>query len=76
MIEIDFGKLRSCLAQIGCKDVESVIDWFDTSIDEQDTMQRANYCYAQLAEMLNRCFNDEMEANADSLAHAKEPQHD
>jgi hypothetical protein len=69
---IDFGVLRSCLAQIGCADVEAVVDWFDANVDEQDTMRRADGCYVALAEILNRCYTDEQEANADSLAHAAE----
>jgi hypothetical protein len=72
-IEIDFGVLRSCLQQRGA-DTEAVIDWFDSSVDEQDTMRRANGCYVALAEILDRCFTDEMEANADSLEHARDMQ--
>ena len=72
-IEIDFGVLRSCLQQRGA-DTEAVIDWFDSSVDEQDTMRRANYDYVALAEILDRCYRDEQEANADSLQHAKDLQ--
>ena len=68
-LTIDFERLRSCLQQRGA-DTEEVVDWFDSSVDEQDTMRRAGYCYVALAEILDRCYRDEREANADSLAHA------
>lgn len=70
--EIDFGTLRSCLAQIGCADVEAVVDWFEDSVDEQDAMRRSSYCYVALAENLNRWYVDEQEANAESLANAND----
>lgn len=70
-ITIDFERLRDCLTQRGASTNE-VVEWFVAGVDEQDTMRRARYAYDALAEILDRCYRDEQDANADSLAHAKD----
>ena len=68
-LNLDYGKLRDCLAQIGAN-TDDVVEWFIAGVDEADALRHSNYCYDTLAKNLERWYSDEREFDAGSKQHA------